>query len=408
MAWWGAAGSLALLLVFIFGISLNLARGRTPDCHCFGQLHSAPIGWKTLVRNIVLSAVAVVILWQGRAQPALLGWTRMLGRTELGLVAGGTLVITLITLNIVLWFQMMRQNGRLLLRVEAIEEKLGLREAPPPPPVGLAIGSQAPDFRLDELEGKAVTLKDLRSAGKTVLLLFIEPGCGHCEELLGEAGAWQTRHADFLTIGIISRGDVKANRAKKVKFGLARILLQKDYEVAEAYQCAGTPGAVLVQADGKIGSYVAMGAKAIESLVEQATTPPAAQMGENAPKVRLPDLKGKIVELKSLRGSRVLMLFWNPGCGFCHQILDDLKAWERTPPGDHLKLLVVSAGSVEDNRAQGFLSTVVLDEGFKTGSAFGAGGTPSAVLVDENGKIASKLAVGGPEVMGLVRGTIVN
>ena len=43
-AWWGAVGALALLLVFVAGISVNLARGRRPDCHCFGQLHSAPAG----------------------------------------------------------------------------------------------------------------------------------------------------------------------------------------------------------------------------------------------------------------------------------------------------------------------------------------------------------------------------
>src|ERR671921_2713015 len=50
-AWWGALGALALLSVFVAGISINLARGKKPNCHCFGQLHSAPAGWKTLARN---------------------------------------------------------------------------------------------------------------------------------------------------------------------------------------------------------------------------------------------------------------------------------------------------------------------------------------------------------------------
>src|SRR5690349_9427508 len=49
-AWYGAAAALALLITFIAGIGLNLAQGRTPDCHCFGQVHSEPIGWRTLVR----------------------------------------------------------------------------------------------------------------------------------------------------------------------------------------------------------------------------------------------------------------------------------------------------------------------------------------------------------------------
>src|SRR3989442_5122353 len=65
-AWWGALGALALLLLFVVAIGYNLARGRTPDCHCFGQLQSAPAGWSTLVRNLVLAAVAGFVLGLGR------------------------------------------------------------------------------------------------------------------------------------------------------------------------------------------------------------------------------------------------------------------------------------------------------------------------------------------------------
>jgi uncharacterized membrane protein YphA (DoxX/SURF4 family) len=72
-AWWGALG---LLMLFVVGISLNLARGRKPDCHCFGQLHSAPAGWKTLARNGVLAAVAGFVLWEGFdvAGPSAISW----------------------------------------------------------------------------------------------------------------------------------------------------------------------------------------------------------------------------------------------------------------------------------------------------------------------------------------------
>jgi uncharacterized membrane protein YphA (DoxX/SURF4 family) len=51
---YGALGALALLSVFVVGIGSAMARGDAPDCHCFGQLHSAPAGWRTLVRNVVL------------------------------------------------------------------------------------------------------------------------------------------------------------------------------------------------------------------------------------------------------------------------------------------------------------------------------------------------------------------
>jgi len=42
-AWIAAVAGLGLLLVFAAGIAVNLARGRAPDCNCFGQLHSKPV-----------------------------------------------------------------------------------------------------------------------------------------------------------------------------------------------------------------------------------------------------------------------------------------------------------------------------------------------------------------------------
>src|SRR5215217_7912009 len=75
-ALYGATGALALLLLFIVGIGVNLARGRKPECHCFGQLHSAPAGWSTLVRNGALAALAGLVVWQGYdgAGPSAVSW----------------------------------------------------------------------------------------------------------------------------------------------------------------------------------------------------------------------------------------------------------------------------------------------------------------------------------------------
>jgi len=70
-AWWGALGALVLLLLFIVGIGYNLARGRQPECHCFGQLHSTPAGWPTLMRNLVLAIIASFIVGLGRVNAGL-------------------------------------------------------------------------------------------------------------------------------------------------------------------------------------------------------------------------------------------------------------------------------------------------------------------------------------------------
>ena len=125
-AWWGAAGALALLLVFVAGIGVNLARGRKPDCHCFGQLHSAPAGWSTLARNGALAALAGFVLWAGYdgVGPSAVSWLGALSAAQL---AG--LVVGLVLLGLVGaqgWFlvHLLRQHGRLLVRVEALEERI--------------------------------------------------------------------------------------------------------------------------------------------------------------------------------------------------------------------------------------------------------------------------------------------
>jgi thiol-disulfide isomerase/thioredoxin len=135
-----------------------------------------------------------------------------------------------------------------------------------------------------------------------------------------------------------------------------------------------------------------------------APAPPAGPViGEPAPALALPDLSGHTVDLAGFRGRPTLVLFWSPHCGFCQQMLPDLKAWEARPPEGAPQLLVVSTGSVEENRAQGLRSPVVLDQGFAMGNAFGADGTPIAVLVDAEGRIASTLASGAAEVLALAR-----
>src|SRR5215203_5700488 len=78
-----------------------------------------------------------------------------------------------------------------------------------------------------------------------------------------------------------------------------------------------------------------------------------------------------------LWGSETLVLFWNPGCGFCQQMLPDLKEWEENPSEGAPRLLMVSTGTEEANREMTLNSTVVLDQEFAVGRSFGASGTPS-------------------------------
>lgn len=64
-AWWRALAGLVLLLAFIAGFGYTLSQGLTPDCHCFVQVYSEPIGRSTLIRNGLLAAVAAVLVLRG-------------------------------------------------------------------------------------------------------------------------------------------------------------------------------------------------------------------------------------------------------------------------------------------------------------------------------------------------------
>jgi methylamine dehydrogenase accessory protein MauD len=275
-AWWGAVGALILLLLFAAAIGANLARGRKPDCHCFGQLHSAPAGWPTLARNAVLALPAAFVVWQGRegnVGPSVVGWLGALSDVQVL----GVLAAVLLAAQWWFLFRLLRQNGRLARRLEAIEESLangglaltssenGAQEM-----AGLPVGTPAPAFDLPNLEGEEVTLDSLRSSGRPVLLVFTEPGCGYCEELLPEVGRWQEELADEFTIALITSDDPEENRVMSNEHGLSRVLLEEDWEVSEAYEVEGTPSAVLVNPDGTIGSSLAEEAEEIEELVSQA------------------------------------------------------------------------------------------------------------------------------------------
>src|SRR5260370_23551415 len=86
------------------------------------------------------------------------------------LVFGTVLPWLLIGVGVWLGFQLVRQNGRLLLRLESIEKRLPPRAVEKPRESGgLPIGMAAPDFDLPDLTGVRHRLSEVRD--KNVLLI---------------------------------------------------------------------------------------------------------------------------------------------------------------------------------------------------------------------------------------------
>jgi peroxiredoxin len=417
----GAAGALVLLLGFCAGIARSMIRGEAPDCHCFGQLHSEPVGWSTLIRNLVLAALAGLVLAEtaGGGAEAPFAWIGDLSDAGLAAMLGGVVLVALVGAGASVASALLRQNGRLLLRIDALEQALRNHGVPvegavEPDQPGLPVGSEAPAFTLPGVHGETTTLEALLAPAKPLMLIFTDSGCAPCAALMPQVAAWQREHEGVLTIAFVARGNAKDNGAKAAEHGAARMFIEEGTEVSSLYDAQATPTAVVIDPDGRIASPLAGGEPGVRSLLETTlaqrglqvvpagpAAAPGLGIGDPAPEVALTDLDGEAAAIADFIDGETMVLFWNPTCGFCARMLEDLRAFEQEPPEGAPGLLLISTGSVESNRAMEVDAPVLLDGAFAAANAYGAPGTPSAVLLDADAKIASPVAVGADAVFEL-------
>jgi len=415
-ALYGALAALALVALFSGVIAISLARGKTPDCHCFGQLHSAPASWKTLARNGLLGVVGLVAVagTVGEDSVSAVAWVRELAPSELVAVVVGVTSALLLAVGGLAFVSLMRSYGRVLTRLDRVETALAragldLEAELGMPAIGREPGTPAPAFTARSVDGEEISLASLDASGLPTLLLFTSPGCGPCKALMPQVAAWQQEHAETVSIVVASSGVLEDARAERDDHSLENVLLDENDELYELFEANGTPSAVLIGSGGQIASWVASGREWIEQLVEQALGGAPSEglsLGTEAPAVELPALGGDTVSLESLRGRDTLLLFWNPSCGFCRDLHEDVLAWEASASDADPRLVIVSSGDAVGTRAEGFASLVLLDESLVAGSALGANGTPMAVLIDAHGRIASHVVAGGEAVLDLARSLV--
>jgi peroxiredoxin len=132
--------------------------------------------------------------------------------------------------------------------------------------------------------------------------------------------------------------------------------------------------------------------------------------GVAAPDFALPDLDGELVALTDLRAPAVpvLLLFSHPACGPCAALLPEVGRWQREH-ADELVVAVVTSGDLEDDRARAAehgLTLVLRDDGDRVAEQYGATGTPMALLVDVDGRVASELVAGADAIGALVTSVV--
>ena len=433
-AWFGAISALILLVAFVGGIVYNLARGEAPDCHCFGQIYSEPVGWSVLIRNLILTAIAAFVIFAGRENAGLsaFAWLNELTTGErmqlvFGLAICGFLTAIFINLRKVLQNQIVLQRQIEVLELTAHVESEGKREIEHEharqPSVGLPVGAIAPDFAAPDLNGKQIALEHLLMQRKPVLLFFVSPSCNPCKSLLPKIEKWQSEFGAKIKFIFVSSGTPEENKQKFADvLSYATLLLQKERGISDLFRSQWTPGAVLINADGTIGSSLATGDVEIFNLIDgikpvlaslngQATANfyllhkrrqelPIPKPGQLAPDFTLPSLDGRVFSLADFRGRKTVLLFWRATCPHCREIIEELKAWEAEQ--NEFNLVVLAANEPEIELAREFKSTVLIETDLEVQRKFEIDATPTAILIDEAGKIASDLAQGDKDIFALI------
>ena len=418
-AWLGAIGAVLLLAVFIGGMIWQMAQGNAPDCHCFGAIHSEPVSKKSLIRNLVFAILAFFLAARGAGNQGL-SLTDLTDEMAIQLILG---LATIGLLGAVVYYlkKISEQQTQIMRRIEILEVVAGEggtreveRHEAGDPHDSLPIGAAAPDFELPDLTGRTVAFDHLLSSVKPLLFFFVSPTCGPCAALLPEIEEWQKELREKVEFVFISSGTAAANTEKFGGGAFKRILLQENMEVSELFHAKWTPTAIFINSDGIIASHLAVGDDGIRDLMKRIkaenfdqeeifiTNSSKIKIGEAVPEFALKDIQGREFTSQDFRGKKTLVTFWSTTCPHCHDMIEELKAWDRQKGLDEPNLIVFSEGDPQEHREIGLKSPIILDEGYKTAEKFGMFGTPSAVLVNENGKIVSETATGAGNIWALI------
>lgn len=351
---------------------------------------------------------------------------------------GTALPWLLIAIGTWLGYQLVRQNGRILLRLDSLERQLRPRPAPRREPSGLPLGSVAPDFELPDLAGINHKLSEYR--GKHVLLMFFNPGCGFCTKMADDLANLSAIGSDTLVVPlVVSTGDLETNRALIKQHGIrCGFLRQEQMEVASQYHAQGTPMGYRIDPNGHIASELIIGAEALLKLVEvNALQPPkqpgkrekkdapkeklphhslersrlkrdGLKAGDKAPEFQLPRIDGGKLAMEDLRGERVLLVFSDPECGPCDELAPHLQQIHEQR--SDVKVLMISRKDIGLNVAKaarlGLTFPIVIQKRWEISLQYAMFATPIGYLIDEQGILLRDVAVGVEPILALLENPV--
>jgi peroxiredoxin len=191
-------------------------------------------------------------------------------------------IVLLLAILLSLWvglYQIVKQQGRILLRLDSIEASRGSagvgvqNAAQQAEPEGLPLQSSFPTFGLPDLAGRTVALEEFR--GKRVLLLHWNFECGFCDSIAAELARLEPSfEKGNVQLLLLAYGEAEANRKYAAEHGLkCPILLLREGEKPKPFEHEGTPAAYLLDEEGRVAAPMGRGAREVLALALDAAGP---------------------------------------------------------------------------------------------------------------------------------------
>lgn len=129
-------------------------------------------------------------------------------------------------------------------------------------------------------------------------------------------------------------------------------------------------------------------------------------VNSEAPAFEVAAYRGGTISLAELLADEkpVLLIFTNPKCGPCVFLFEEIKDWQHEH-SEQLTIALLSMGTIKENFvnvARNSLGQVLLQKNREVAELYRANVTPTAVVVNPEGKIASPLAAGADEIRKLL------
>ena len=330
---------------------------------------------------------------------------------------------------------LVRHNRLLGRRMDLLEQKvknsLAIHATPRSSTNGGAVGlpTYLPSFHFLDLNGDLVGLDAF--VGQKLLLIHWNPRCRFCELIapeLARLGPDLARQG--VAIVFVCHEDPEVNSRLVLMYRLqGRLLFPRDgAQVSALFRGRGTPAAYLLKEDGRLSYPLTVGADTVLQLARKAafgSGPRNGLIGKRslqhsriersglkpgliAPSFSLPNVFGGAITLEEYRGRRAVLIFIDPGCGPCNELVPEFKRLNQKRGNDAPAIILIGRGDPAENRRKleehGLALPLVVQRSWEISRRYGIFAIPVAFTIDENGLIADKVAQGPLEIIKVIRG----